>query len=262
MLMTRKNLLLFGQRGVINPAKIKSVATGRLANRGNFGSGPGSPSRGMDGFEMKIQACFDIRGKLEHSGDNLTSETIQNQNPGDMTDPAGKFTTKAFQAERRFEVGSAEIPYTATSRRSTHAVAMEPCGYDASGTDGVIPEGRNRDLGGAGEYDPDHSRTWLSFSSVPSPLTSGSLSPVGARLHIDPAIHGDLRYPLNFLDLSRDSKHILRPIQAYLRSYPSKNQHIEPESHRGFASSKAGSSIYARKFVDAGICPNCELGHT
>jgi hypothetical protein len=196
ILLTRKNLLLFGQRGIVNPAKIGLAATGRLPpQRKAEEGGGGGGGAGAGGLEKKGRFNFrDVVGggigfrqnKPGADGkhdipEDSTGEASDDYHrrrgggQGDTSIAAGRFTTQAFETERSFDVGSNRAPFspvtgptdtdrTGATEGKTSGIPMgeeQSYGYGygyRGGLDRGIPEGMSRDLESRGEYDVDIKR--------------------------------------------------------------------------------------------------------
>ena len=186
ILLTRKNLLLFGQRGVVNPARIGPAATRRLPppndhNTGGAGVVDGVEKRGrfhLRGVGFGIRAHKHAEGSKRETTEESTGQTSDNyrrtHEQGETSFLADRFTTQAYFTERSFDVGSNRAPFSPvigptdtdnTKSTPTGIVTDEKrsdnygYGYGQElGEGGGIPEGMSGNFGTGSEYDMDRNR--------------------------------------------------------------------------------------------------------
>ena len=238
ILFTRKNLLLFGQRGVVNPAKIAPAAAARLAQR-NQREPPPAPTGPQEKRRFNFANLTGHKnphahtnGKRVDAGENSTDETSGERErrrthggggQGDTSFAAGRFTTQAFETERSFDLGSGGSPYGRGGHRQFTGMDATETGQTSSGGvsagtaafgkhDGYgIPEGMSHDLGSRGEYDLERSGEGglPMMGSIPIGLLAPPGGPgagsAGQTVSSGLETQGDTSHPSNFLEM-KDSR--------------------------------------------------------
>ncbi|KIM24225.1 hypothetical protein M408DRAFT_242992 [Serendipita vermifera MAFF 305830] len=264
ILLTRKNLLLFGQRGVVNPAKIGLAATGRLPRQNGDaagGGGPGAAGAGRLNAGQAEKRRFHFHNIGHHkqaaagkhaggaggpAGDVSTDDTTSGErrsplSPGNTSFAAGRFTTQAYETERSFDVGSGPMPFSpntaGTDTRDTMMSIKGPRYYQPGelGVDSGIPEGMSYDLGSRGEYDVERDAAAHLSVPVMGTIPIGMLGPDGALHGVSSgqSTQADVSNPSNFLEMkdSRSNPGPQEPLHD-IPLYPPPQPRIQPPSHQ------------------------------
>jgi hypothetical protein len=128
MLLTRKNLLLFGQRGVVNPARIGAAATGRLAafNREPRARGGGDGGAGGAGKGANGRYGADLEAKKDHHDVPERGDTEKKGGLFHLRHVVG--VMRQHKEKQHTEVGSSDD----TSAQGGSRGADDPHGGDTS----------------------------------------------------------------------------------------------------------------------------------